>query len=315
MTNRGPGDAPGDAKGAKPKDTKAKAPGAPKPASKLAEAPKAAAKPAGDLPRSNVKSAKPGGDGKDGHDQPPSEPEKPALPSFKPGQVNQGFIRDAPVQVDRARAMGLAQSPGTREVIAGKLAERMGASFAELLPGARSRGAASLEEPDLRPPPFLSPFEAMKDIFLRARGRASPKTLELLTSPDLEDLVAVLGQIHGDTETLRKSEARIKASMFQKIRDAEAPLLAGFQDPRLSEPWRLFLEGWEIWVPDGKKGGVELFWEGEAEDDNGNQLEIVQSLRFVEGEVTIETQLGEDRDSVSFDGEGFFRFSRGGPAR
>ncbi|MBI4820141.1 MAG: hypothetical protein HY791_27950 [Deltaproteobacteria bacterium] len=326
MANRSPGDAPGaSGKSQESAKDKPKA-AAPKPAPKAAQpapAPKGAQERAvGELPRAQKSPPKKGEESdrqsqgqSQGQSQEQPPPDRPAMPSFKPGQVNQGFIRDAPVQVDRARAMGLAQSPGTREVIAGKLAERMGASFAELLPGARSRGPNKLEEPELQPPPFLSPFEAMKDIFMRSRGRASPKTLELLGGTDLEDLVHILGELHNDSEKLRKPEARIKGSIFTHVRDSDSPILVGYQDPRLSEPWRLFLAGWEIWVPEGKKGGVELFWEGEAEDDDGQEIQITQSLKLIEGELTLDTHFGEDRDSVIYDGNSFFRLKSGAPQK
>jgi hypothetical protein len=82
----------------------------------------------------------------------------------------------------------------------------------------------------------------------------------------------------------------------------------GLNDPRVADLWQLFVAGWDIWVPEGKDGGVELFWEGEGENDKGAEITILQSLRFQKGEVTLEAQLGDLTDSLTTDGERFYRF-------
>ena len=105
----------------------------------------------------------------------------------------------------------------------------------------------------------------------------------------------------------------------------------------------MFLEGWDLWVPEGQDDGVELFWEGEAgetvareeddedteddgeqAEDDGEQaedenddaeedgdledaVEILQSLAWISGEIVLTTRAGELEDQLTFDGERFFR--------
>src|SRR6185295_7604215 len=114
-------------------------------------------------------------------------------------------------------------------------------------------------------------FEGMRDIYLRTRGRASPKTRELLEGTPLEDMVAMLAALFENEQLVRAGEGRVLKSLTARLGADPGPLLIGFGDPRLREPWRLFLEGWEIWVPEGKDPGIELFWEGEAGDDDDEE--------------------------------------------
>lgn len=163
-----------------------------------------------------------------------------------------------------------------------------------------------LDDDEPRPPPFLSPFQAMKDVYFKVKGRASRRTQELLESPDLEDLVNELVALTEKPELTRRSEGRLSAPIQKALGSEPGPLLTGFGDPRLAELWRLFLEGWDIWVPD-KGDGLELFWEGESEDDEGEAVEILWVLRRRAGEIQLEAKLGELRDTITFDGETFFR--------
>ncbi len=208
-----------------------------------------------------------------------------------------------------ARKMGFEQTPGVDDFVTGLEDEPQGESLGALLPSARARAHPDLPDTDIRPPDFLSSLEAMKDIWMQSRGRMSRRTQELLVGIDLEDLLDMLSDLHQREPLLKKPEARIKASLYQGLKDEEDnPLLLGFQDPRLTEPWRLFLDGWEIWVPDGEDDeGVELFWEGEAEDEDGEPIEIMQSLALISGELTLSTRIGPEEDAVSFDGEAFYR--------
>lgn len=159
---------------------------------------------------------------------------------------------------------------------------------------------------EMRPPDFLTPMEAMKDIYMRVRHRASPKTQELLEGADLDDLLGLLRRIF-EADLDRDARSRLKPEMRMLLRDEDGPLLIGFDDPRLTEPWRLFLDGWEIWVPKDAEDGVELFWEGEAENEDGSVLEISQALSFREGELNLDTKLGDATDGLTFDGEHFYR--------
>lgn len=168
--------------------------------------------------------------------------------------------------------------------------------------------ARALPETEIRPPSFLSPLEAMTDIYMRTRGRMSPKTKELLQSTDLEDLLEMLVKLHTSEELLRRAEARLLHPIWSKLKDDPGPLLLGLNDKRLTEPWRLLLDRWDIWVPsDAEKGGVELFWEGEGEDEDGEAIEILQSLSFQIGELTLHAKLGKAEDRITFDGAAFYR--------
>jgi len=213
-------------------------------------------------------------------------------------------------QADQARNKGFQITPGVGDFVKGQSEPKTGSSFAELLPISRTR-ASSLPEPEMRPPIFLSQFEGMKDIYLRVKGRASPKTRELLEGPGLEDLVKVMIALNDDETKSKAPDARVFGPLYTKIKAEPGPLLTGLNDPRLSEPWRLFLEGWEIWLPDKahdkNQTGVELFIEGEGEDDEGEPMEILQMLRIVGSEVTLETKIGALKDRVAYDGERFFR--------
>jgi hypothetical protein len=168
---------------------------------------------------------------------------------------------------------------------------------------------SELPEPELRPPIFLTPLEAMGDIYRRTRNRMSPKTKELLESTDLEDLLLMVAKLHENPDLVRKAEARLLHPIWSKLKDDPGPMLLGLNDQRLTEPWRLFLDRWDIWVPDDarEKGGVELFWEGEAEDDDGNAIELLQSLSFQNGELALYAKLGDAEDRITFDGEAFYR--------
>lgn len=208
-----------------------------------------------------------------------------------------------------ARKMGFEQTPSIGDFVTGLDADTEGEALGALLPSARARAHPDLPETDIRPPDFLRPLEAMKDIWMRTRGRMSRRTQELLEGVDLEDLLAMVQAVH-DSETLvKKPEARIKGALFQALKGEEdSPLLLGFQDPRLTEVWRLLIDGWEIWVPDhADDEGVELFWEGEGEDARGQPMEIVQSLTLIGGELTLFTKMGAEEDAVTFDGQAFYR--------
>ena len=211
-----------------------------------------------------------------------------------------------PGRLDVARSKGFSQGPSIGDFVAGQSVPKAGSSLAEMLPGSRVQ-RADLPEPTMRPPPFLSVFEGMRDIYLRTRGRASPKTRELLESPLLEDLVRMVLALH-DHETLaRNPEAKLSRAMITKLGADPGPLLTGLTDPRLSEPWRLFLDGWDLWITEGEGEGIELFWEGEAEDDDGEAIEILQALRLKDGELTLEAKIGAAADRVTFDGQTFYR--------
>jgi len=219
-------------------------------------------------------------------------------------------------RVNIARERGFQQTPSMEEVVLGKQQVATGPSFAELLPEARAGGGEQIDDADIRPPQFLSSFEAMADIYKRTKGRASPKTKELLEGVDLEDLVKTVTELQEVDELRRNAEARIKGPIFRILRDEPGPLLLGLNDKRLAEPWRLFVEGWDIWQPepdselDEDESGVEMFWEGEGEDDDGEAIEIMQSLVFKGGEAKLHTKFGDLEDEVTFDGETFFRLKK-----
>ena len=172
---------------------------------------------------------------------------------------------------------------------------------------------ARLPEPDIRPPHFLTPLQAMRDIYMRTRGRASPRTQELLDSPVLEDLLHDLQSIFERSELMQVPEAAVASKILRIMGPQSGPLLRGLSDPRLVEPWRLFLDGWDIWVPEGRDSDVELFLEGEVELDDGRAVEVLQSLAYIEGEVVLSTHWGDLKDELIFDGEGFFRLRTSKP--
>ena len=109
-----------------------------------------------------------------------------------------------------------------------------------------------------------------------------------------------------DDALTRKSEARHRRDIVDVV-GKEGPLLTGFDDPRLTELWRWFIDGWDIWVPEGKESGVDLFWEGEGEDDDGRVIEILQSRQVREGEATLFIRIGKIEDKITFDGQAFYR--------
>ena len=189
-------------------------------------------------------------------------------------------------------------------------APSQGSSLAELLPSARSHGHPDLPEAEIRPPPFLSPLAAMKDIYLQVKGRASPKTTEVLAGVDLEDLLQALKGLFAAEGLVGKAEARLAGPLYRQLKDEPGPFLLGLHDPRLTELWRVFLDGWDIWRPEGHEEGVELFWEGEAEDGTGRPLDAVQMLQYLNGEVVLHTKLGGDEDRLTFDGQAFYRLRR-----
>jgi hypothetical protein len=166
-----------------------------------------------------------------------------------------------------------------------------------------------LPEVEINPPPFLSALEAMSDVYMRTRGRMSNKTKDLLTGVELEDLIKMLDALHASDELMRKSEGRLRPPIWSELKDDPGPMLLGLTDPRLYEPWRLFIDDWEIWTPEDadEKGGVELFWEGEAEDDDRGSIELMQSLVFQSGELTLHAKLGDKEDRITFDGQAFYR--------
>ena len=219
-------------------------------------------------------------------------------------------------RVNLARERGFQQTPSMSEVVHGKQQVATGPSFAELLPEARAGGGVQVDAEEIQPPQFLSQFEAKKDIYTRVKGRASPRTKELLEGVDLEDLVKTVTELLEIDELRRNGEARLKGQIFQILREDPGPLLLGLNDERLAQPWRLFVDGWDIWVPkpdselDEDESGVELFLEGEGEDDDGEPFEILQSLIFKNGELRMHTQLGDLSDEVTFDGETFFRLKK-----
>lgn len=233
-----------------------------------------------------------------------AEPEAPPGSSTTAGHL----AHDANWYRSRtAKKMGLDQSPSISEVVAGKEAAPAGESLAALLPSARARAHPALPDTEIRPPDFLTPLEAMRDIYMRTRGRMSRKTKELLEGPDLEDLLGMVRHIFEEEKLEKSAEARLKANLRSQLEGEPGPLLLGLNDPRLTEPWRLFLEGWDIWIPEGDGDGVELFWEGEAEDDFGEVLEMSQSVIFTQGELILWTKMGDREDHLTFDGEVFYR--------
>jgi hypothetical protein len=172
-----------------------------------------------------------------------------------------------------------------------------------------------LPEVEMRPPIFLTQVEAMTDIYMKTRGRMSTKTKELLEGPDLEDLLKMIDTLHATDELMRKAEARLLHPIWSKLKDDPGPMLLGLNDPRLYEPWRLFLDRWDIWTPEDheEKSGVELFWEGEAEDDDGNEIEILQALKYQQGELSLHAKLGDKEDRITFDGQAFYRLKSARP--
>ncbi len=210
----------------------------------------------------------------------------------------------------KARRMGFDDSPGADELVVAYDDEEEqpeGEALGVMFPGTRARAHPDLPEIEVRPPDFLNPMESMKDIYMKVKGRMSRRTKELIEHIDLEDLIEKLYSIFEDETFARSSEARIRHDIWSQLKDDPGPLLVGLTDPRLTELWRLFLEGWDIWVIGEHDRGVDLFWEGEAEDDDGEVIEMLQSLQFMDGEITLHTKMGPLEDKLTFDGESFYR--------
>lgn len=250
--------------------------------------------------------------------EPASAPPQPEGPgTFTPNDVLQGFV-DPHRPEARVTASPRKPKPSgeSSEVIESFTAQAVLAGTRDPHAARASAPAEKKQKPTLvlpeldedepRPPPFLSPFQAMKDVYFKVKGRASRRTQELLESPDLEDLVNELVTLAADPQRARKSEGRLSAPIQKVLASDPGPLLTGFGDPRLAELWRLFLDGWDIWVPD-KGDGLELFWEGEGEDEHGEPIEILWVLRKRAGEIQLDVKLGELRDTITFDGSTFFR--------
>lgn len=192
---------------------------------------------------------------------------------------------------------------GIDELVESLDGPQSGESLEDMLPRRRH---PDLRPAEMEPPMFLRPLEAMKDIYMRVKSRMSRRTQELLEGPDLEDLISMMHELFDDETLVRKSEARHRKEILNVTGD-DSPVLTGFTDPRLTELWRLFLDGWDIWVPEGKESGVDLFWEGEAEDDDGSVIEIMQSLQFRDGEAVLHAKVGRVEDKITFDGQAFYR--------
>lgn len=231
------------------------------------------------------------------------EPAELAEPQVKAGQL---ALDDNHKRRHTAQRMGLDGSPSIEDFVGGFDDEPAGESLGQMLGSARVRHP-DLGEAEIEPPPFLKPFEAMQDIYMKTRGRMSRKTKELLEGIDLEDLIDMMHALFDDEQLVKRSDARHNRKILEQLGEDPGPILIGFNDPRLTELWRLFLDGWDIWVPEGKETGVDLFWEGEAEDDDGNVIEILQSLQLRDGEATLQVKLGELEDKITFDGEAFYR--------
>ena len=219
--------------------------------------------------------------------------------------------------VNMTRGRGLQPTSEVNDYILTKQEVSTGLGLAETLHRDDSQDDDYDDEERVAPEEFLSAFESMKDVYFKVHGRASPKTLQLLEGADLEDMVQLVQELNMTDELRRSSEARIKPSIFKILRDEPGPLLLGLNDERLLQPWKLFLGGWDIWVPeieseleDAEASGVELFWEGEAEDPDGQEIQITQSLSFQSMSVKLTTQFGDDSDELSFDGQTFFRLRK-----
>ena len=250
-----------------------------------------------------------------GAEQPTDKP-SPVSGSFTPHEVLEGFVdphrpearitaREKPAR-SRPKDEDLGQFTA-QAVLSGTVSPHAPiASPVSAKPKKPELKLPELDDDEPRPPPFLSPFQAMKDVYFKVKGRASRRTQELLEGPDLEDMVNDLITLLEDPQLSRKAEARLSGPIQKALGSDPGPLLSGLNDPRLAELWRLFLEGWDIWVPD-KGDGVELFWAGESEDDEGEAIQILWVLRKRPGELELEAKLGELTDLITFDGASFFR--------
>lgn len=245
------------------------------------------------------------GDGEKGREEEEDEPPKDTTTAGMLAH-NAQFTKSS---IDQARDFGFQRTPGIGEIVIGQQAPKgEGESLGAMLPGTRMRAHPGLPEADMRPPIFLTPLESMSDIYMRTRGRMSIKTKQLLECTDLEDLLEMIATLHNDETLVRNSQARLTHAIWSQLKDDPGPMLLGLNDMRLTEPWRLFLDRWDIWVPENKdEDGVELFWEGEAEDDDGNAIEIMQALSFKKGELTLHAKMGDLEDRITFDGTTFYR--------
>lgn len=231
------------------------------------------------------------------------EDQKPAEAPVKAGRL---ALDDNHKRRHTAQPTGIDGAPALDDVFGDMDDEPAGESLDEMLSKGRVRHP-DLGEAEIEPPPFLKPLEAMQDIYMKTRGRMSRRTKELLEGIDLEDLIDMMHALFDDERMVKRSDARHPRALVEQLGDDSGPILTGFNDPRLTELWRLFLEGWEIWVPEGVETGVDLFWEGEAEDEDGNVMEILQSLQYRDGEAILHAKIGELEDKITFDGEAFYR--------
>lgn len=245
-------------------------------------------------------------DRRGGGDQPEPDdgPPAPSMPHTTPAHLvhDSNYYRS-----QSARKMGFEQTPSVGDFITGLDSPSEGEALGAILPSARARAHPDLPETDIRPPDFLTPLEAMKDVWMQTRGRITRRTQELLEGVDLEDMLQMLTDLFENEALLKRPDGRLVRPILDQLGDEPGPLLTGFSDPRLTELWRLFLDDWEIWVPDGEEEGVELFWEGEAEDDDGAPIEIVQALTLIGTDLILSTKLGDLEDTITFDGEAFYR--------
>lgn len=163
-----------------------------------------------------------------------------------------------------------------------------------------------LDEPEMRPPPFLSRLQAMNDIYKRTRNRSSRRLEDLLQSTELEGLLDAVHFLMNTPPLRDHPEAKHIGPVFDRLKDDPGPMLIGLNDPRLMEPWRLFLMDWDIWYTDDETG-IELFIEGEVEISARKTIPVSQVLRWKNGELELETVFGEDWDRVTFDGQSFYR--------
>lgn len=247
---------------------------------------------------------------------------KPKLPTSKP-DVDKPFTSAGHLAFDagyRKRVFEKAPEVEVEETLqdlaAALVTEGQVAHEVEIR--SRHPELADVEE---APPAFLTPLEAMRDVYMKAKGRASPKTQTLLSHPDLEDLMSAVQGLPLSDNPKVHADARIAAAIYRVLKEDSGPALLALTDPRLTELWRLFLEGWEIWDvteerinPFGEKSrperqavGIELFLEGEFDDKEGNLRVFMQSLAFIEGEVILTSQLDEIRDELIYDGQQFYR--------
>src|SRR5262245_40014924 len=100
--------------------------------------------------------------------------EQQSQPQPQPQPQPQGEGTKAGLLAHKAAFQKYQNTPNLGEIIAGKSAPKTGESLGSMLP--KMVPHPDLEEPDMRPPSFLSLLEAMSDIYMRTRGRMSNKT-------------------------------------------------------------------------------------------------------------------------------------------